>query len=87
MDIKSIIPNTISVSEQFEVREKITGMISKWTIRNKYIDVDLVKLEQESGLRCHWIIHEYGDGMSDKSLAGFYLVDSKIYAWFCLNYA
>jgi len=80
-----LIPNNINVSEQFRIRTQFVGMVRKWrqsllaTTSKKYLELELQWLERDSGVRCHYTNHG--------ELAGFKLVDEKIYAWFVLRWS
>jgi len=83
--VRKLIPNNITVTEQFRIRTQFVGMVGKWkqsiltTTSKKYLELELQWLERDSGVRCHYT--------NNGELVGFKLVDEKMYAWFVLRWA
>ena len=80
-----LIPNDINVSEQLRIRNQFVSIVGKWkqsllvNTDKKYLELELQCLEEDSGVRCHYTNHG--------ELAGFKIVDEKIYAWFVLRWS
>lgn len=79
---KSLIPNNITVPEQFAYKSKLTTMFLAWAGVNKLKDLNLGALEQESGVRCFWRSRDF----STTEICGFELVDENKWAWFLLRW-
>lgn len=80
-----LIPNNITVAEQFRIRNQFVSMVEKWkqslltTTSKKYLELELQWLERDSGVRCHYT--------NKGGLVGFKLVDEKAYMWFVLRWS
>lgn len=84
-----LIPNNISIFEQFIIRDKIDKGITKWA-REKYLNdaersskfvfttSSLETLEQECGIKCVLL--------TNGAIGGFEMTNEKTYAWFTLKY-
>lgn len=86
-----LIPNNISVSEQFAIRNKLTETINRWLStrfridKNHYWSIQyneycLDILENECGIRCH--LH---NGNNKGVLTGFVVTNQEKYLWFSLK--
>jgi hypothetical protein len=81
-----LIPNNITVSEQFALRYHYDQMATSWFLETftgpdgfGWNNERLAVLEEASGIRCYCI--------RDMQMAGYELVDEKKFAWFTLKYA
>ena len=81
--VVKLIPNDITVSEQFRIRKSIIDGIYKWSGKKNFKDIDLKQLETETGIRCQLIVHDY---MPNGMLINFECVDPKLYIWFTLRW-
>jgi hypothetical protein len=78
--MRKLIPNNITVSEQFRIRAQFVSMVGKWRHSHLPVNIEFLQnLEEASGVRCHYA--------SMGQLAGFKLVDEKAYAWFVLRWS
>lgn len=81
-----LIPNGITVSEQFAIRNRILNAIDKWVVYRWpgpwpyfHTDNSMKILEEECGIRM-----KVFPGRQD--LYGFEMTDEKKYAWFALKF-
>lgn len=78
-----LIPNDITVSEQFALRSKIDSAINNWlhdesTPFNSHSNKSVAELERVSGIRCTYL--------ENLVLGGYELVDEEKYSWFLLKW-
>jgi len=92
---KRLIPNDISIYEQFRIREDFLKQVDTWSKQKRFSQyvgytpdqyryIDLNDLEQASGVRCFW--RKY-IGENQQMLAGFELVNIEAYTMFVLKYS
>lgn len=79
--MRRLIPNTITVSEQFEIRDKITKALLRWSGDRTIKNLSVERIAKECGihvvLRCQNKI---------AVLSGFYVIDERVYLWWSLTY-
>lgn len=77
-----LIPSDISIYDQFRRYEEFLTMVEKWSGNSRYHwEIDLEKLEKESGVRCR-----YRNSSTREGLVGFDVVDTKAYSIFVLRW-
>jgi hypothetical protein len=90
---KRLIPNDISIYEQFRIRHDFLKQVDTWSKHKRFSQyvgytpeqyIDLDELEQVSGVRCFW--RKY-IGENQRMLAGFELVNIEAYTMFVLKYS
>jgi hypothetical protein len=79
-----LIPNGITVSEQFALRGKIDRVIDNWLMDEStpfilHSNESVAELERVSGIRCTYLGH--------RVIGGYELVDEEKYAWFLLKWS
>jgi hypothetical protein len=79
-----LIPNGITVTEQFALRSKLDSIIDKWLHDEStpfiiHSDKSVAELERVSGIRCTCL--------GNNGICGYELVDEKKYAWFMLKWS
>lgn len=81
MGIK-LIPNDITVSEQFEKYNYFMEMVRRWDSRFPWDPkkIDTARLLKESGVRCY--LANY-----NSRLAGLEIIDTRAYIFFVLKWA
>ena len=86
--MRNIIPNNITIFEQFQRRDQFMDMVAKWQrslpgyalpVRGCNRKIKIEQLLKDSGVKCHYA--------NTGILAGFKLVDEKAYAWFVLRWS
>lgn len=85
-----LIPNTITVSEQFALRARYDNACNRWyNAQNpptphwyQWTPTLLRQLEDESGIRCQAIEH-----VGQHQLTNYELVNEKQHAWFMLKWS
>lgn len=77
-----LIPNDISVTEQFEIYNRFIEMVIQWDGRYPFDPkhINTKRLLKESGVKCYHVSNA-------NRLAGFEIVDHKKYMVFVLKYA
>ena len=77
-----LIPNDISVTEQFELYNRFIEMVIKWDGRYPFDPkhIDTVKLLSDSGIKCYHASYA-------NRLAGFEVIDQQKYTIFLLKYS
>lgn len=89
-----LIPNTITVTEQFALRHRIQSAISTWAQAKfnpsndpnwamVHTESSLQQLEKECGISC-FIVNNSG-GWQGQILGGFRMTNEKKYMWFILG--
>lgn len=80
--VTKLIPNDVDIYEQFRRRERFIKLVERWSgipgFTGLYFKVNLEQLEEDSGVRCFYV----GD-----NLAGFDIVDERMYAFFILKWS
>jgi hypothetical protein len=78
-----LIPNGITVSEQFALRNHLNWVIGNWMVEEtsyrNHSDKSVAELERVSGIRCTHV--------HDNLIGGYELVDEEKYAWFLLKWS
>ena len=79
-----LIPNDITVTEQFALRKKLDLMIDNWLYDKSspftmHSDKSVAELERVSGIRCTCL--------GETSIGGYELVDEAKYTWFVLRWS
>jgi hypothetical protein len=77
-----IIPNDITVTEQFERIARLTNSVKDWARETNIKDINLVRLEQECGIRCKLQTTSFGSAY----LIQWECVDESKFAWFILRW-
>ena len=86
--MRNLIPNNITIFEQFQRRTQFMDMVDKWQhslpgysqpVRGRNRRIKIEQLLKDSGVRCHYT--------NQGILAGFKLVDEKAYVWFVLRWS
>ncbi len=83
-----LIPNTITVSEQFALRTRYDNVCNNWrkskhhNFSQYWAPTDLEELEKDSGIRCQ-VIHL----PTGSQLTNYELVNEKQHAWFMLQWS
>jgi hypothetical protein len=76
--IKNIIPNDITISEQYFIRKQFINQIylcfGIWADRDK---VDVKELLERSGVYCFYV---------GEKLSGFYIMNPDKYTWWLLEW-
>jgi hypothetical protein len=84
-----LIPNDITVSEQYAIRDHFSKMVKRWEHTrpsSAYVYEFLDQLVTESGVQCQMIGHHAGRINGGARLTGYDIVDEKKYAWFLLKW-
>jgi hypothetical protein len=89
-----LIPNNITVTEQFAIRNRLDTGIKNWAHKTfntnndpnwalHFTDSSLQQLERECGIRC---FIAYDDaGWHGQTLGGYIMTNEKKYMWFALG--
>ena len=77
--MRKLIPNNITVSEQFVILTNFMTMVSKWD-RGQF-PCSVAKLLEDSGVKCTHL------GPHRHRLGGFEVIDEKKYLFFVLKWS
>ena len=78
-----LIPNNITVIEQLALRDKIVDWIRRYSGCTAAKEIDLSKLEEETGIRCRLLVTDY---WKNGTLVDFECVNSELYMLFLLRW-
>lgn len=82
-----LIPNNITVGEQFALKYKFIKMVENWADSTRQsIPYDLEKLQEASGVKCKYVKSKFMEkGYFD--ICGFDVVDREAYLIFLLKWS
>lgn len=77
----NIIPNDITVSEQFKRQYQLLDSVKAWSGKTDIKEVNLERLESECGIRCRLQVTNWSE-----SLVEWKCVDEAKFSWFALKW-